>query len=173
MTTPVRAAPDLAAAEAVAVLMTEVSEGRLTADAMADRAVQRCREMFGSVTGPDDPLWPVHTDVTRQVLGHGGIPAAELAQWLSAARSRETPGGATDCLPGSLSPLSVAHSDPLGGADSETNTDARPVVSELDSVDTMDSDDLADVPDAVLAEAEAAALAVIETYRRQAASHDR
>lgn len=92
MTAP--AVPDLAAAEAVAVLMTGVSEGTLTAATMTEAAVRRCREVFGTCDGPTDPLWPVHVDICRAVLGHGGLPASELAQWLGAARSRENPHAA-------------------------------------------------------------------------------
>ena len=44
---PARPVPDLAAAEAVVVLMTEVSEDTLTAATMADRAVKRCRGVYG------------------------------------------------------------------------------------------------------------------------------
>jgi hypothetical protein len=90
--TPTRPVPDLAAAEAVAVLMREVSEGRLTAATMADAATQRCREVFGQCDGPTDPLWSVHVDICRAVLGFGGMAASELVQWLSVARSRENPG---------------------------------------------------------------------------------
>lgn len=167
MTVPARPVPDLAAAEAVAVLMAEVSEGRLTAATMADRAVQRCREVFGQCDGPTDPLWPVHVDLCRAVLGHGGLSASELAQWLSVARCRENPGAAVEYPPGSVSSLSGSHSLDSGGADADTRADLKPVVAELDTVDPVDDDDLADVPREVLVDAEAAALAVIERYRRR------
>jgi hypothetical protein len=144
--------PDVAAAEAVAVLMTEVSEGRLTAATMADRAVQRCREIFGQCEGPTDPLWPVHVDVCRAVLGHGGLPASELAQWLAVARSHQNSGAAVDYPTARGSYALDAHN--LG------NGDADPDVASED-------DDLADVPREVLADAEAAALAVIDRYRCQ------
>jgi len=145
---PVSPVPDVAAAEAVAVLMTEVSEGRLTAAMMADRAAARCREVFGQCDGPTDPLWPVHVDLCRSVLGHGGLPAAELEQWLAVARNRENPGGAADSTASSSS-ASEAHSPESADPDAD------------------DADPFADVPDDVLAEAEAEALAVIDRYRRQ------
>lgn len=157
-------APDLGAAEAVAVLMTEVAEGTLTAATMADRAAGRCHQMFGAVAGSEDPLWPVQLDVTRQVLGRGGISAAELAQWLSAARSRENPGGATDCPSAPVSLLTEAHGGQSGDADDDTEVDAGSAAAEVDSVDTTDT--LAGIPDSVLIRAEAAALTVIETYRQ-------
>lgn len=141
-------APDVAAAEAVAVLMTEVSEGRLTVATMAERAVARCREVFGHCDGPTDPLWPVHVELAREVLGHGGLPAAELAQWTAAARSRENPGAAVDYAPTPGSATSDAHSPEFADPDADA------------------ADPFADVPDDVLDAAEDAALAVIERYRR-------
>jgi hypothetical protein len=160
-------APDVAAAEAVAVLMTEVSEGRLTAATMADRAAVRCREVFGQCDGPTDPLWPVHVDLCRAVLGHGGLTASELAQWLSVARNRENPGGAATSPSGSVSSLSGPHGPDSSGADDDAKVGLKPVAAELDTVDTVDDDEFADVPDEVLAEAEAAALEVIDRYRHQ------
>lgn len=155
------AVPDLAAAEAVAVLMTGVSEGTLTAATMAEAAVARCREVFGTCDGPTDPLWPVHVDICRAVLGHGGLPASELAQWLAVARSRENPDAHQFA---SGSSLSGPHSPDSGDAETESGTQPESVVPEVDTVDTTDI--LADIPHEVLAEAEAAALAVIESYRR-------
>jgi hypothetical protein len=167
VTAPARPVPDLAAAEAVAVLMTEVSEGKLTAATMADRAVQRCRKVFGQCDGPTDHLWPVHVDLCRAVLGHAGIPASELAQWLAVARNHEDPCGAVDYPSGSVSSLSDPHSRRSGSADTDAEAGLKPVAPELDTVNTVDDDDLADVPREVLVEAEAAALAVIDRYRRR------
>lgn len=147
MNAPARPVPDVAAAEAVAVLMTEVSEGRLTAATMAHRAVERCREVFGQCDGPTDPLWPVHVDLCRAVLGHGGLTASELAQWLSVARSHEDSGVAVE-YPTAADPTAV---EALSSSNGDANTE---------------DDDLADVPHEILAEAEAAALAVINRYRR-------
>lgn len=167
MTAPARTAPDVAAAEAVAVLMTEVSEGRLTAATMADRAVQRCREVFGQCDGPTDPLWPVHVDLCRAVLGLGGLTASELAQWLSVARNRENPRGAVTSPSTSVSSRSGPHSPDSSGADIDAKFGLKPAATELDTVETVDNDEFADVPDEVLTEAEAAALAVIDRYRRE------
>lgn len=164
MSAPARPVPDLAAAEAVAVLMTGVGEGTLTAATMAEAAVGRCREVFGQCDGPTDPLWPVHVEVCRAVLGHGGIAASELAQWLAVARSRENPHAGTATPADPVSPLDGPHSPDSG--DAERDADRRPesVAAEPNTVDTTDI--LTDIPPEVLAEAEAAALAVIETYRR-------
>lgn len=167
MSAPARPVPDVAAAEAVAVLMTEVSEGRLTADTLAERATQRIREIFGTCDGPTDPLWPVHVELARQVLGHGGLPAAELAQWLSVVCSRENPTRPGDYPPAPGEAASEAHIGQYGGADAETEADPKPVAQQADTVDAMDTVDLfADVPADVLADAEAAALAIIDRYRR-------
>ena len=141
--------PDVAAAEAVAVLMTEVSEGRLTAVMMADRAVARCREMFGHCDGPTDVLWSVHLEICRAVLGHAGLPANEVAQFLAVARNCENPGAAAD----STASVSFAQD-----AHSPGNGDAAP-----------EDDGLANVPNEVLDEAEAAAMAVIDRYRQREA----
>ncbi|BBY67767.1 hypothetical protein [Mycolicibacterium helvum] len=167
MTAPARPVPDVAAAEAVAVLMTEVSEGTLTAATMADRAVQRCREVFGQCDGPTDPLWPVHVDLCRAVLGHSGLPAGELAQWLSVARNRENPGGAGTYSPASVSSLSGARSPDSHDAEPDAGAELKRVAPQIDTVDTTDNDEFADVPEEVLAQAEAAALAVIDRYRRR------
>lgn len=172
MIAPACPVPDVAAAEAVAVLMTEVSEGRLTAATMADRAAQRCREVFGQCDGPADPLWPVHVELCRAVLGHSGLPAGELAQWLSVARNRENPGSAGTSPCASVSSLSGPLSPDLGGAHADARAGVKHVVPQIDTVDAVDAvdavddDEFADVPDEVLDEAETAALAVIDRYRQ-------
>lgn len=170
MTSPARPIPDVAAAEAVAVLMREVTEGRLTSATMADRAVQRCREVFGQCDGPTDPLWSVHVEICRSVLGHTGLPASELAQWLAVARNHENPGDAGTSPSGSVPSLSERYSADSDGPDADAEVGLKPVAPELDTVepvDAADDDELADIPREVLAEAEAAALAVIERYRLQ------
>ncbi len=166
MSAPARPAPDLAAAEAVAVLMTEVSEGTLTAATMTEAAVARCREVFGQCDGPTDPLWPVHVDICRAVLGHVGLSASEVAQWLSVARSRENPHAGCDDPSAPGSSLYGAHGPDSGDAEPDDDTEPKPVVPEVDTVDALDT--LDGIPPDVLAEAEAAALAVIENYRREA-----
>ena len=52
-----------------------------------------------------------------------------------------------------------------GDAEPDADAQPKPVVAEVDTVDTMDV--LAASPTEVRAEAEAAALAVIESYRRE------
>lgn len=75
--------------KAAAAVQRDVTTGKLD-PADLDRAVEtRCRRMVGTVIGPGDALWPLHVDITRQVLGLGGITADELTEWLAVARARE------------------------------------------------------------------------------------
>jgi hypothetical protein len=169
MTTPAPAPhlaiPDVNAVDAVAVLMRGVQEGSLTGAVMADRAVQRCREVFGQCDGLTDPLWPVHVDMCRAVLGFGGLSAAELAQWLAVARNRENPDAVALAPPAPASSVSESYSGLYAGPDNKPEPES--IAAELDTVDALDT--LADVPREVLAEAEAAAWAVIEQWRQREA----
>lgn len=153
--------------ESAYAVLGELTGGTLSGAAVELRAVETCRQMVGTVAGPDDPLWSVQLDIARQVLGLGGVPADELTEWLSAARSRENPAGAEDCPSASVSSLTEAHGLGNGGPDADAEGDPNAFARQVDSVDAMDTDDLADLPDEVLAEAEAAAYAVITRYRRQ------
>lgn len=65
----------------------DVAEGRMDPAELDAVAVAECRELFGRVEGPADPLWDLHVDVARQVLGLDGIPVDELAEWLAVARA--------------------------------------------------------------------------------------
>jgi hypothetical protein len=179
MTTPAPAAghhyaaPDPDAVDAVAVLMREVAEGTLTGAAMADRATQRCAEVFAECDGPTDPLWPAHVEVCRAVLGFGGLPAAELSQWLAVARNRENPEGSTLYPPAPASPDSESYSHECDDVDEAAGPDPKPVAPEAGTVDATDTfDTLDDLPRDVLADAEAAAWAVIDCYRRQREAGD-
>jgi len=130
--------------EAAYGVLGELTEGTLSGATAQQRAAEVCRATFGVVgTGPDDPLWALHTDVVRQFLGAGGLTAAELTEWLAVQRHRET--GDTGADPST--PTEDASADP--------------------DADAADGDPFADVPDDVLAEAKAAALAVIDQYRHQ------
>jgi hypothetical protein len=104
-----------------------------------------------------DSLWPTHVEICRSVLGFGGLPAAELAQWLAVARNRESPEAATLQPPAPDAPLCESYGAAQTGVDGHDDAD----------------DDLADIPRDVLAEAEAAAWAVIDRYRRQRETGDR
>ncbi|WP_373140881.1 flagellar hook-length control protein [Mycobacterium marinum] len=130
--------------EAAYGVLGELTEGTLSDSTVQQRAAEVCRATFGVVgSGPADPMWLLHTDVARQFLGAGGLTAAELTEWLAVQRHRET--GETGTAPPPTE----------GDASAGPDTDAA------------DEDALADVPDDVLAEAEAAALTVIDRYRHQ------
>lgn len=74
--------------KAAASIARDAAEGRLAPLDLEATAVAECRDLFGTVAGPDDPLWSLHLDVARQVLALDGIPADELAEWLAVARQR-------------------------------------------------------------------------------------
>jgi hypothetical protein len=75
--------------KASASVARDAAEGRLNLSALDQAVTDECRGLFGNVAGPEDPLWPLHLDIARQVLGRDGIPADELAEWLAVARSHE------------------------------------------------------------------------------------
>ena len=66
-----------------------VAHDRMSPIELEAAAVEQCRELFGTVYGPEDPLWELHVSVVRQVLGFGGVPADELAEWTAVQRRRE------------------------------------------------------------------------------------
>lgn len=70
-------------------LAKDIAEGRRSAASVEADAVEACRELFGVVHGPEDPLWSLHVDVARQVLHAKGFSSDELAEWLAVARTRE------------------------------------------------------------------------------------
>jgi len=73
---------------AAASVAREAAEGRLSPAALQEQAVAECRKLFGTVAGPGDALWELQVEVARAVLGAGGIPADELAEWAAVARQR-------------------------------------------------------------------------------------
>jgi hypothetical protein len=98
----------------------DAAEGKLDPASLSDRAVSECRELFSDVVGQDDPLWPLHLDIARQVLALGGVPADELSEWAAALRHRDAEPSSEpqpdDDPPDAISPLSVelsAHDDAL------------------------------------------------------------
>lgn len=104
---------------AAASVGRDVAEGKLAPAALSAAVTDECRELFGAVVGPADPLWAVHLDVARQVLALGGLSADELSQWAAVARSRDT-----DAEP------SRAVTPPDGRAELDGHTDtAEPVSS--------------------------------------------
>lgn len=83
-------APKAAGITAAMAVARDVAEGRLNPADLAAEFEADARSLFGAVVGPDDPLWPLQLDVARQILGLGGVPADELAEWLAVARRRES-----------------------------------------------------------------------------------
>ncbi|MDF0532528.1 hypothetical protein P0W64_15065 [Tsukamurella sp. 8F] len=124
-------------------LLDEVDAGTTTAANLEAELAETMRAEFGIVGGgSDDPLWSLHLDVARQFIAAGGLTSAELREWLS-VRLRAENGGAR--------PENAAPDAPA--TDVATSTDGEP-------------DDLDGLPASVLTEAEAAAEAVIERWRR-------
>lgn len=83
--------------KSAAAVARDAAEGRLNSAALDAAVADECRESFGVVAGPeDDPLWPLHVDIARQVLALGGVSADELTEWTAVARRREQPEGAAD-----------------------------------------------------------------------------
>lgn len=74
--------------KAAASIARDAAEGRLAPARLEETAAAECRALFGTVAGPDDPLWALHLDIARQVLALDGVPADELAEWLAVARQR-------------------------------------------------------------------------------------
>jgi hypothetical protein len=77
--------------DAVAAAMSiaeDVTEGKLAPAALESEVTTACRELFGTVVGPDDPIWGVQLDVASAVLAAGGIGVDELQEWLAVAKRR-------------------------------------------------------------------------------------
>ncbi|GAB1811844.1 flagellar hook-length control protein [Mycobacterium sp. MUNTM1] len=83
--------------KAAASIARDAAEDRLSPADLEHQAAMECRALFGTVAGPDDPLWPLHVDIARQVLALDGVPSDELAEWLAVARRvvAETPATTT------------------------------------------------------------------------------
>jgi hypothetical protein len=75
--------------DAAMSVANDIADGRLDPDDLDAATAAACQALFGTVAGPDDPLWSLQADVTRQVIAAGGIPANELQEWLAVQRSRD------------------------------------------------------------------------------------
>lgn len=69
-------------------LAEDISAGKIDPAELDAELVTACRELFGQVVGPDDPLFELQRDVTRQTLAAGGLSLDEVAEWLSVLRRR-------------------------------------------------------------------------------------
>ena len=79
--------------DAAADLLEQIENNQLDPATVEARAVAACKRLFGLVgSGPADPLWSTHADITKQFLGAGGLTADEIAEWLALQRRREAGG---------------------------------------------------------------------------------
>jgi hypothetical protein len=76
-----------AAVNSALSVANDVAAGKLDPAELDAAATEACRELFGRVVGPGDPLWGLHLEVARGVLAAGGVPANELQEWLAVARA--------------------------------------------------------------------------------------
>ncbi|TWS20202.1 hypothetical protein FK529_08790 [Tsukamurella asaccharolytica] len=131
-------------------VQAEMTAGTLSAATLERELLETMRSQFGTVgAGPGDPLWSLHLDVARQFIAAGGLTSGELREWLSvrlrAENGGELPEGSTPTTePDEAAPVAL-----LGVVEPAPEPD----------------DDLGDLPESVLADAEAAAQAVIDRYR--------
>lgn len=109
------------AIDAALSMAEDINAGKINPANLDAELVDRCHELFGSVAGPADALWPLHVDVARQVLGLGGVAADELSEWLAVARQRtgEPPQAPNhpDVQAEGLSSASSPHSPEIEGAE--------------------------------------------------------
>ena len=89
--------PTARAIKAVMAVAKDLAEGRITPADVEGPAVAQCEQLFGTVSGPEDPLWPLQCAVARKVLAAGGVPANELAEWLAVTRLAEGEPEAGPC----------------------------------------------------------------------------
>lgn len=92
----------------------QAADGRLKPQEIEAQTIARCREIMGTVYGPDDPAWTVQLDISRQIIAMNGHPADELAEWLAVIRQRE--GKPVEPAPSAVSWIEQALAD---GADDE------------------------------------------------------
>jgi hypothetical protein len=102
-------------------LANEVTTGTLKPAELDAELVDTCRSLFGVVAGPDDPLFELQRDVTRQMLAAGGLSADEVAEWLAVLRRRtgeppEAPG-LPDVPADDISTGSGQHSPEIDGSE--------------------------------------------------------
>ncbi|MEN4449988.1 flagellar hook-length control protein [Mycobacterium sp. SM3041] len=75
--------------KAALAVAEDIASGKLPAGELDAMVAGECERLFGRVAGPGDPLWELQCQVARKVLGMGGIPANELAEWLAVTRLAE------------------------------------------------------------------------------------
>jgi hypothetical protein len=85
---PVTASTKRDAVAAAMSIAGDLTSSALDPAELESEVTAACRELFGTVVGPDDPIWGVQVQVCRGVLAAGGIGPDELAEWLAVARRR-------------------------------------------------------------------------------------
>ena len=133
----------------------DVAQGHLDPERLESQLTEELRDLFVVVVGPEDPLWPIQTDVARQVVSRGGIPTDELSEWLAVQHRRENPDASSETLSAPV---------PIDGADTPpevSSSGSGPHSPESDPAD----DDFADLPPSVIKEAEQAAMAIVNEWR--------
>lgn len=119
--------PKRAAILAAVTLAEDIDAGKVGPDQLDAELVGVCRSLFGTVGGPEDALWELHIDVTRQTLAAGGLTADELSEWAAVIRRRagETPDTSSppDDTTDEISAVSVAHSPEIGDHDGDPSDD--------------------------------------------------
>jgi hypothetical protein len=86
MSTPITTQADVVTA--AMGLAKDVAEGRLAPADLELWAVTELRALFGTVVGPDDPVWSLQCDVARQAVALGALTAGELSEWAAVMRRR-------------------------------------------------------------------------------------
>lgn len=144
------------AIKAATSVARDIAEGHLDPVQLEQQAVAELQALVGTVVGAGDPLWPLQIQIASGVLAAGGIPTDELAEWLAVQRRRDNPEAAE-----ALSAVvSIVGTDTPPEARSSASGTLSP---ENDAAD--DDDDFSDVPSDVIAEAEAAAMGIINEWR--------
>ena len=81
--------PDLV--NAASDVLNDIEHGRLREADVDARTVEALKELFGTVgSGPDDPLWDLHGDTTRQYLERGGVSLTEAREWVAVLERRQS-----------------------------------------------------------------------------------
>lgn len=121
-----KAAAKRNAVSAALTLAEDVTSGKVDPSELDVELVDRCRELFGIVVGPDDPLFELQRDVARQVLATGGLSVAEMQEWEAVLqrrtgavepRSRLEAPDRPDTPSGGISSGSGPHSPESGGSE--------------------------------------------------------
>jgi hypothetical protein len=77
------------AVDAVLTIAGDLQEGRIDVTQLDAETLAEGRKLFGTVVGPDNPLWPLQVDVARQCVSIGALSVDELAEWVAVFRARD------------------------------------------------------------------------------------